>query len=80
MSKVLPDIERRLTPAQTDWLSSVGLDLSSKISVLQWARRAQSIAFESLENAIVAGGSGQDVSAVSVLRSDEIVWARAPAR
>jgi galactokinase/mevalonate kinase-like predicted kinase len=80
LSKVLPDVERQLTPAQTDWLSSVGLDLSSKISILQWARRAQSIAFESLEKAIVAGGSGQDVSAVSVLRSDEIVWARAPAR
>ncbi|MHC4566446.1 MAG: GHMP family kinase ATP-binding protein, partial [Planctomycetota bacterium] len=77
---MLPDIERQLTAAQTDWLSLVGLDLSSRISVLQWARQAQSVAFESLENAIVAGGSGQDVSAVSVLRSDEIVWARAPAR
>ena len=79
-SKVLPDIDKQLAPAQTDWLSSVGLDLNSKVSVVEWARRAQSIAFEGLENAIVAGGSARNVSAVSVLRSDEIVWARAPAR
>lgn len=80
LSEVLPGIERRLTPAQTEWLSSVGLDLKSGGSIVEWARRAQSVAFEGLENAIVAGGSGRDVSAVSVLRSDEIVWARAPAR
>jgi len=80
LSKVLPEIDRQLTPAQTEWLSSVGLDLSSEVSIAEWAGRAQSIAFEDLENAIVAGGPGRDVSAVSVLRSDEIVWARAPAR
>ena len=80
LSKVLPDIDRKLTPAQTDWLSSVGIDLNSEVSIAEWARRAQSIAFEDLEKTIVAGGAGRDVSAVSVLRSDEIVWARAPAR
>jgi fucokinase len=59
---------------------SLGLGLNSKVSIVQWARRAQSIAFEGLEKTIVAGGARQNVKPRSVLRSDEIVWARAPAR
>ncbi|UCE50455.1 MAG: hypothetical protein JSW47_09880, partial [Phycisphaerales bacterium] len=80
LSELLPDIEQQLAPAQIAWLSSLGLDLNREVSILEWARRAQSVAFEGLENVIVAGGKVGDVSAVSVLRSDEIVWARAAAR
>ncbi|HCO94585.1 MAG TPA: hypothetical protein DIU00_11655 [Phycisphaerales bacterium] len=80
LSKALPDLKRLLSPAERNWLESFGLDLNSKVSIVQWARRAQNIAFKSLENAIVSGGSGQDIHPRSVLRSDEIVWARAPAR
>jgi galactokinase/mevalonate kinase-like predicted kinase len=79
-SEVLPGLEQQLKPAQADWLSSVGLELDQDTSILEWSHRAQSVAFEALESAIVAGGTGGDISAVSVLRSDEIVWARAPAR
>ncbi len=80
LSNVLPGLRRLLGPAEHHWLLSLGLDVSSKISIVRWARRAQSIAFENLENVIVAGGSKQDSHPGSVLRSDEIVWARAPAR
>jgi fucokinase len=80
LSKALPGLKQLLGPAERDWLQSLGLDLNSKVSVVGWARRAQSIAFEGLKNAIVAGGSEQSTCPRSVLRSDEIVWARAPAR
>jgi len=80
LSKALPDLKRLLGAAERNWLISIGLELNSKVSMVQWARRAQSIAFEGLENAIVSGGSGRDTHPRSVLRSDEIVWARAPAR
>lgn len=80
MSKALPGLERLIGPAQQDWLSSLGLDLNPKVSILEWTSRARSVAFERLENAIVAGGCERREPPVSVLRSDEIVWARSPAR
>ncbi|MFC1604479.1 L-fucokinase [Planctomycetota bacterium] len=80
LSKVLPGLKQLLSSTQHNWLMSLGLGLNSKVSIVQWARRAQSIAFEGLEKAIIAGGARQDVNPRSVLRSDEIVWARAPAR
>jgi galactokinase/mevalonate kinase-like predicted kinase len=80
LSKALPGLKQLLNPTQNKWLVSLGLDLNSKVSIIQWAHRAQSIAFEGLEKAIIAGGTGQNVKPRSVLRSDEIVWARAPAR
>jgi len=80
LSKALPGLKPLLSPKQHQWLVSLGLGLNSKISIVKWARRAQNIAFEGLEKAIVAGGARQDVNPRSVIRSDEIVWARAPAR
>jgi len=80
LSKVLPGLKQLLSPTQRQWLTSLGLGLNSKVSIVQWAHRAQSIAFEGLEKAIMAGSAGQNVKPRSVLRSDEIVWARAPAR
>ncbi len=80
LSAVLPNVAKQLTPAQTDWLKSLGLALKQDISILEWSGRARTVAFEGLEKAIVSGGAGKRTSAVSVLRSDEIVWARAPAR
>ncbi len=80
LSRVLPDLKRRLGPARYDWLLSLGLDPKPKGSLLCWARRAQCLAFESLGSAIVAGGARQNALPRSTLRSDEIVWARAPAR
>jgi galactokinase/mevalonate kinase-like predicted kinase len=80
LSKILPGSRQLLNPPQRRWLASFGLDLNPQTSIIRWARRAQSVAFESLERAIIAGGARQDVHPRSVLRSDEIVWARAPAR
>ena len=80
LSQVLVELEQALRPIQRRWLRSFRLDLDSPGTIAQWARRAQNVAFEGLENAIVASGIEQDAYPRSVLRSDEIVWARAPAR
>ena len=80
LSNVWPGLKRQLRPEQKQWLASLGLDLKPRASIAAWARRAQDVAFESLENAIVARGSIEAARPRSALRSDEIVWARAPAR
>jgi len=80
LSEALPGLERMLGVERRKWLGSLGLDLDCGLSIVQWSRRAQSAAFEGLESAIVASGFEQDSCPRSVLRSDEIVWARAPAR
>ena len=80
LSKVLPRLKGLLSPAQRQWLASLGLDLKPSTSIVHWARRAQEAAFEALETAIIDSGSRQRTYPRSALRSDEIVWARAPAR
>lgn len=62
------------------WLKSLGLEVPAQTSAAQWSHRAQGVAFEALEGAIVASGHSTDACPRSALRSDEIVWARAPAR
>jgi fucokinase len=79
-SKALPNLEKLLTPAERDWLASSDLALKDQISIVRWSKHAQNIAFESLEKVIIASGSKQETCPRSTLRSDEIVWARAPAR
>ena len=61
-------------------LKSLGLDPNGQTRLSRWTERMQEAAFEGLERAIVASGFEEDASPRSVLRSDEIVWARAPAR
>jgi len=63
-----------------DWLKALGLYPQARTTVAQWSQRAQDVAFEALEQAIVASGMTQSACPRSGLRSDEIVWARAPAR
>lgn len=77
---VLGDIENQLTRAQCAWLRSLGLFPGGDISIVRWGHRAREVAFEILERSIVGSGIGEAASPRSVLRSDEIVWARAPAR
>jgi fucokinase len=80
LSKALPNLEQLLTPAEQDWLATLSLSSDSQISIVQWSKQAQNIAFEHLEKVIIASGLKQDTCPRSTLRSDEIVWARAPAR
>ena len=78
--EVLGGSEDALTRTQCKWLGSLGLYPAQDVTIVQWSQRAQQVAFESLERSIVASGIVESASPRSVLRSDEIVWARAPAR
>lgn len=80
LSRTLPSVKRGSNRAQRDWLKSLGLYPAARTTVARWAQRAQEVAFEALGGAIVASGTSEGRRPVSVLRSDEIVWARAPAR
>ncbi|MBN1509380.1 MAG: hypothetical protein JW955_21215 [Sedimentisphaerales bacterium] len=80
VSEAVPGICTKLDPGMRRALVSLGLDPAAAATMAQWRRRMQEAAFEGLERAIVASGSEQGASPRSVLRSDEIVWARAPAR
>ncbi len=79
-AEILGGVEEELTRGQVKWLKSLGLLPSRDVTVGEWADRARSAAFESLERSIVGSGIGEGAAPRSVLRSDEIVWARAPAR
>ncbi len=80
LSAALPELEGGFSRAERSWLNALGLAPHSPVTIQDWARRAQDAAFESLERAIVTSGSSDGATPRNVLRSDEIVWARAPAR
>lgn len=69
-----------LDPPSLRCLGSLGLAPDGKGPASRWSNRMREAAFEGLERAIVGSGPGEEASPHSVLRSDEIVWARAPAR
>jgi len=73
-------LAKTLDSSTLNRLKSLGLDPDGKIRLSRWTERMQEAAFEGLERAIVASGLEEEASPHSVLRSDEIVWARAPAR
>ncbi|MCP4592940.1 MAG: hypothetical protein GY842_19565, partial [bacterium] len=79
-NEALPVVKRNASRAQRDWLKSLGLYPNARTTMVQWLRRVREVAFEALEGAIVASGTSESACPRSVLRSDEIVWARAPAR
>lgn len=80
LSKALPGLERMLSKARRKWLGSLGLEPGSGVSVVAWARHARRVAFDVLGSTILGSGTERDECKRSVLRSDEIVWARAAAR
>lgn len=74
------EVSERLAGAERRWLDSIGLGLDSSATLEQWAKRACSLAFESLGQSIISSGGDKIPPPCSALRSDEIVWGRAPAR
>jgi fucokinase len=79
-TRVFADLTDTLDPATRRRLRALRLDPQGGITLSRWCRRLQQAAFEGLEQAIVASGMEPAATPHSVLRSDEIVWARAPAR
>ncbi len=79
-TQVLAGLADMLDATTCRRLRSLGIEPDDRMTVSQWCRRLQQAAFEHLEQAIVASGAEEGPAPHSVLRSDEIVWARAPAR
>ena len=80
VEKVFPGLCEKLNGPEHDWLGSVGLGLDSSVKLKEWAQQARSLAFEPLGKVIISSGSDNTLKPRNVLRSDEIVWGRAPAK
>jgi len=62
------------------WLDFIGLCIDPSAGIEDWAERAKESAFVNLRNTIVLSRDIPDDYPKNSLRSDEIIWARAPAR
>jgi fucokinase len=77
--QILAGLDAELTAQERTWLSELHLLPGEHLSPISWAQQAQAAAFADLGRAIISGDS-MPPPAVNQLRSDEIVWGRAPAR
>ncbi len=78
--QLLCSLTESLPAGDHHWLESLGLRLSAGDGLLDIAQQAHAVAFTYLGRAILSGGGGERVCPRARLRSDEIVWGRAPAR
>ncbi len=70
----------KLNPAERDGFAGMGLGLDESVDCEKWSETARAAAFTGLQRAIAGSGQERPACPKSVLRSDEIVWARAAAR
>jgi galactokinase/mevalonate kinase-like predicted kinase len=77
---LLPDMQQHLSPADLEWLGELRLTPEPQDTIAGWASRAQTRAFEFLRREIISSGGHATPPPRNALRSDEIVWGRAPAR
>jgi len=80
LSTVAPRLGRALGQSVREWLEGLGLGVRSSMRTGRWAQRAKQVALEQFSRAMVESASPADRCPRSVLRNDEIVWGRAPAR
>ncbi len=80
LSGFLPGLDRAMTPAARTWLETLDLALRAGQTVGQWTSRAKAAAFRQVNLTIVASGQVRRPLPQSAMRTDEIVWGRAPAR
>jgi len=78
--QLVPGLDKACRRAEQAWLEELGLGFSNETTVGDWVARARSCAFDYLGRTIVLSGSRTADLPKSVLRADEIVWGRAPAR
>jgi len=69
----LPELER-------DWLASFGLTWKPATKARSWALQAKEAAFENISRTIVLSQEKYPRHPKNALRTDEIIWGRAPAR
>jgi len=71
---------KNLPPGARSWLESIGLPVKPSKGLHEFAKEARPLAFEYLGRAIVSADGPELACPKATLRSDEIVWGRAPAR
>lgn len=69
-----------LSKREREWWDSVGLDSSAFEKTETWWKKAQDSAFENLSRTIVQSKTKSAEYPRCAVRSDEIIWGRAPAR
>jgi len=62
------------------WLAGMGIDIRSDCDACDWARRAKAVVFQRQSQTIIDSRQRKGPPPRSTLRSDEIVWGRAPVR
>jgi hypothetical protein len=73
-------LKSELTAAEKINLSDLGLPVEGAAKLRSWAGEMREAAFRHLSRTIVYRSGGVPAPPKNVLRSDEIVWGRAPAR
>lgn len=79
-NELLRHVGEQLTEAEKKWLDSLGLKSSLSRAAENWARVAQEAAFENVSRTIVFSKDRPQDYPKNALRTDEIIWGRAPAR
>jgi galactokinase/mevalonate kinase-like predicted kinase len=69
-----------LTAAEKKCLGSLGLNIEGAVKLKSWAGEMKEAAFRHLSRTIVYRSDGIPAPPKNVLRGDEIVWGRSPAR
>jgi galactokinase/mevalonate kinase-like predicted kinase len=80
---LIDSVYAALSASERRWLHSLGLPDSAstaRASSLDWARAAQNTAFDTIGRTIVLTQTGRASHPRNALRTDEIIWGRAPAR
>ena len=78
--RTLIEVRNRLDEDEKFWLESQELDGHTEPDPAEWTKRVQDLAFHNLSQAIVLTGKTKNRSPRNMLRRDEIIWGRAPAR
>ena len=73
-------LKKLLLPDCLNWLERLGVSLSDDLSTDSWATVIKNSAFQLHSRAIICVNQQSGLQPHSCLRTDEIVWARAPAR
>ena len=80
MAELFPHLAEAMDGPVATWLAELSLDPGGGCGAAAWARRAKGVVFETQGRTIIASRRRRGAPPRSVLRGDEIVWGRAPAR
>jgi len=80
VSRLLGTVHGRLSRPERSWLAGIGISADAAARSRAWTSALQDAAFENISRTIVYGQGRRAGKPQNALRSDEIIWGRAPAR